>query len=48
MDIQSANLYEYLFVENLEFKWRGDLITLQKLVKDELNLTGKWTSPGAM
>ena len=46
MDIQSANLYEYLFVENLEFKWRGDLITLQKLVKDELNLTGKWTSPG--
>ena len=46
MDIQSANLYEYLFVENSEFKWRGDLITLQKLVKDELNLTGKWTSPG--
>ena len=46
MDIQSANLYEYLFVENSELKWRGDLITLQKLVKDELNLTGKWTSPG--
>ena len=36
MNIQSANLYEYLFVENLDFK----------LVKDELNLTGKWTSPG--
>ena len=35
-----------MFVENLEFKWRGDLITLQKLVKDELNLTGKWTLPG--
>ena len=46
MNIQSVNPYEYLFVEDLDFKWRGNLITLQKLVKNELNLTGKWTSPG--
>ena len=26
--------------------WTGDLSQLKVLVKDELNLTGQWSSPG--
>ena len=28
------------------FMWTGDLSQLKVLVKDELNLTGQWSSPG--
>jgi hypothetical protein len=41
-----TSLYDCLFVKNSEFMWTGDLSQLKVLVKDELNLTGQWSSPG--
>jgi hypothetical protein len=41
-----TSLYDCLFVKNSEFMWTGDLSQLKVLVKDKLNLTGQWSSPG--
>ena len=45
MNTPSAIPYEYLFVKNSEFQWRGDLFIVKEFVKDQLNLTGWWTLP---
>lgn len=38
--------YNYFSIEDSKLKWRGNLETLQSFIANELNLTGKWTSPG--
>ena len=45
MNTPSANPYEYLFVKNSEFQWRGDLFIVKEFVKHQLNLTARWTLP---
>lgn len=38
--------YNYFSIEDSKLKWRGNLETLKSFISNELNLTGKWTSPG--
>ena len=38
--------YNNFFIEDSKLRWRGNLETLKSFIANELNLTGKWTSPG--
>ena len=40
------NKYKYLIIEDSKLKWRGDMESLERFIADDLNLTGKWSSPG--
>ena len=40
------NKYKYLIIEDSKLKWRGDLESLKRFIADDLNLSGKWSSPG--
>ena len=40
------NIYRHFTIEDSKLKWRGSLETLRSFVSSELNLSGKWTSPG--
>ena len=42
----SYNVYEYLTKEDSKLKWIGDLDSLKYFIANELNLSGKWSSPG--
>ena len=42
----SYNVYEYLSKEDSKLKWIGDLDSLKYFIANELNLSGKWSSPG--
>ena len=39
-------MYEYLNKEDSKLKWIGDLDSLKYFTANELNLSGKWSSPG--
>ena len=40
------NKYKYLIIEDSKLKWRGDLESLKRFIAVDLNLSGKWSSPG--
>ena len=40
------NKYKYFCIEDSKLKWLGDMESLKRFVADDLNLSGKWSSPG--
>ena len=40
------NSYKHFNVEDFKLKWNGDIEPLRYFIVNELNLSGKWSSPG--
>ena len=40
------NNYKYVGIDKFKLKWNGDLESLKSFIADDLNLSGKGSSPG--